>query len=82
MFKEAKNNIGNYIRFAGQNGLQREKVKIGFYRILGVNNHLQIFLKEYRHKGFTILQPYCQGQEFEIINKDEFINKRIIIIFI
>lgn len=72
MFKTAKNNIGNYIRFAGQDGLQREKVKIDFYRILGVNNHLNIFLKEYRQKGFRITPTYCQNQKFEIINKDEF----------
>ena len=72
MFKTAKNNIGNYIRFSGQDGLQRQKAKISFYRILVVNNHLHIFLKEYRHKGFKIVPTYCQNQEFEIINKDEF----------
>ena len=72
MFKTAKNNIGNYIRFSGQDGIERQKTKISFYRILGVNNLLQIFLKEYCYKGFTILPPYCQDQEFEIIKKDEF----------
>lgn len=72
MFTDSKNNISNYIRFAGRYGFKKRKVKFNFYRILGVNNHLQIFLKEYRHKGFRIVQTYCQNQEFEIISKKEF----------
>jgi hypothetical protein len=69
-------NIGKYIRFEGHgiiDGLKQPKNKFSFYRIVGFDDEKSLVIKRFRAKRSSYLPVYNQAQEFEIIDKKEFL---------